>query len=436
LKDYTLRNISLDIDIYNKYTGISSDNFLFNNHSGVDVPALSSYPLPIFVNYTGPIENKNYVISINYSYYDEINNVNKSDTIYGEILIRSNLISENKPDLIPYMFNFSSPLYTIQPTNITIFYDNFGNDVVNDNFRVSLYYRNVSEDSFTLYDTTVVDKSSRNHTFNFLSPTFGNIILKAVIDEDNDVNETIIADTISENNNMLSILGLVRDLEVEIVDFVPLYDNATNNGIIPIKIFFRNNGIGGIDEIDLVLNLKGDKLNYTFSKTFFNIPNAGREFIYNWNASSVKSGLYLLESEAIPYYDIKLSNNIKYESVYICPLPWFDAPYSCFEQCQTNCLDLENNRYKGSCDGISGCSFYNSTFAKSCDGLLKDSYTFFNITHDASCPSADVKKLKVFSDQKINITYVEDCENVIIDQNLVIYQSKVVIMNIVQCVMY
>ena len=78
-----------------------------------------------------------------------------------------------------------------------------------------------------------------------------NIAIKVVVDNDDDVFEDFTIFENAENNNILTSIAGVRDLDVVLESFEILYDEAVD-GIIPISVFARNKivGGGGIDSYD------------------------------------------------------------------------------------------------------------------------------------------------------------------------------------------
>ncbi|MFW6286032.1 MAG: CARDB domain-containing protein [Nanoarchaeota archaeon] len=432
LKDYKLNNVSFKIDIVNPLTDITSTNFIISNPTNFDVPAQASYPVPINIKYLGPVEDKRYTIKINYSYYDEINNINTSKMLSGDIYIKPDAVSEDYKDIIPIMLEYGN-LYVNKTSNIEVKLANQGNIPIGSPYKVSLYYKKLGDDDFYLIDSKTVPGNANKVNFNFKPTQTGNIVLKVIVDKNGDIDELSTYSLEGESNNELASIAFVRDIDLVLETARPLYDEFEKQSVIPFKIVVRNKGVGGIDEFDIDLNISWEGEYWYFNETFNNIPEEGRTFIYYWNVSLVTPGVHTYSARAIPEYDLDFSNNIKSGAMDFCPLPWKSSAIECFSNCAPNCLYKNTQRYLSSCNGINGCNFYNDTFAQSCNHYLKDSYIKFNSTHDAICPDASQKRHNTFTNQRLNISGV-DCNQILIEKQPALLEGQTILINFINCI--
>jgi hypothetical protein len=430
LKDYKLRDVSISTKILDPISGVENSNFIVTAPSNFDVPAKASYPIPISIKYTGPVVNEKYILIINYSYYDEINGVNVSKMLYGDIYVKSDLVVGNYYDLIVKRINYDD-LYLGKNSNVEVVFENQGNAPISSSHRVSLYYKNLTESIFHLIDSKIALSTDSNVIFNYIPLDTGSQILKVVIDEDDDINENSIYSVYGEENNGLASISFVRDIDV-VLDFArPLYDQVVDEGVIPFEIRIHNAGVGGIDEFDVDLNISWKNDYWYFNDTYYNIPEEGRTFMYYWNVTDVTPGVHVYNARALPLYDTDYSNNIKSGAMDFCPLPWYSSPIDCFSNCDYTCIDKFNLRYKPSCDGVNGCDYFNEDFALSCGGYTKDSFADFNETHTALCPDASIVLSKRITNQSIDIR--GNCTDIFLQKSPVLLDGESVLMNLITC---
>lgn len=430
LKDYRLRNVSLDVEIVDPVTGIQTPNFQVTNPTYFDVPAKASYPVPIKILYKGPVEDEKYRIKINYSYYDEINNKNISKMHYGDIYIKNNPVTSSYYDIIPTRIDYGN-LYVNKTSSIEVLFENQGNSPFSTSHDVSLYYRNLSSNIFQLIGTNSVSSTQNMTTFNFKPQYSGEIILKAVIDETNSISENSAYISFGELNNQLASISFVRDIDVVLEYAKPLYDNITTEGVIPFEIRISNDGVGGIDEFDLNLNISWQNDYWYFNDTYYNIPEEGRTFVYNWNVTDVTPGVHVFNTLVEPLYDSEYTNNQHTGYMNFCPLPWYSSPRGCFSSCDSTCVDKSTNRYVPSCDGINGCNYYNKSFALTCGGYTQGSYAQFNETHIAMCPSASKIIPNIFTNKTLEID--GDCTEIRVDRYPTLFRGENVLMSTIIC---
>lgn len=428
LRDYKLRNVSFEVTALNKKTSFPSANFNINHPDGFDVPAEASYTVPIKMNYTGPLENERYLLAINYSYYDEIVNESRSKVFYGDVFIRSD--SAYYSDLMPVTIQYDRLDFN-RTENISVHVKNFGGDSISKNYNVSLYYRNVSENSFSLLDKKTVSGDENVLTYQFKPLETGKHIIKAEVDTDNVINETSIYMEDGELNNALSSIALVRDVDIVMEKVNCLYDNYSTEGVLPIKVSVSNNGIGGVNSFDLILNITSEEENWVLNKSFVNLPEEGRSYTFEWNVSNITPGVHKYSAVVNNEYDKNDFNNVVNGSLTFCPLPWGNSALGCFSGCTGSCVDRVTDRYSAVCDGFKGCEFYNNSFALRCDGVLEGSFVSFNSTHEASCPEASIKRKDFFTNNSISIK--GDCSDIIVKERSVVFQSVQSTMNIIIC---
>lgn len=350
--------------------------------------------------------------------------------LYGDIYIKSDLVSNNYSDLIINKINYGD-LYIGKKSKVVIDFKNQGNTLLNNSHRVSLYYKNFTESNFHLINSKIVSKFATNISFNYTPTKTGSQILKAVVDEDNNIDENSIYSINGEKNNALASIVFVRYLDVVLDYAKPLYNQIVDEGVIPFEIKIHNAEVGGIDQVDIDLNISWMNNYWYFNHTYFNIPQSGRTFIYNWNVTNVTPGVHLFNAKALPLYDSDYSNNIKTGAMDFCALPWYSSPLDCFSDCDNTCIDKSNMRYKPSCNGVNGCKYFSEDFAKSCGGYTKGSYAEFNSTHVALCPNASITHLKIFTETPINIK--GNCSDIIVKKSPATLNGEFVLMDLITC---
>ena len=454
--EYALFGVNISVNFLD--SSDTSVNHLYEfdiNSTSSIIPAGASYPLGIKINYTGPTASHNidnHQIELCMDYYDPEKemNINEWRLENGfppmckktDLKVYTNSVSTPFSDLIPRDLTFT--LLNLNNESITkVTITNQGTLDVTDPFPVDLYVKSVHEDEFTHIDRKTISSlnagESKTIDFVFIPDYLGNFIIKSVVDEDDVIyeDESFIAD--AENNNFLTSIAVVRDLDVFLENVIIDYENA-QNGIIPIKVFASNKGVGGIDSYELKLTLRNSDNTYQESKYFIQIPEEGKEVIYELNTTNLIANSYNLEIELIAPFDPDMSDNYFESEISFCPNPWKDGnkPLACNTFCTSSCINPQTGRYLATCHEINGCMFRDSLFAESCNEYLEGTYAPFfdefgieNTTHLALCPEGIVTQERKVTGEDIDIT--GDCDEIIIRRYLGILEGEDILINIVEC---
>lgn len=436
-EDYSLFNVSFNVSVRDSFGADVTGNFDINFKNTDIVPAGSAFPIGFETRYIGasPVFNSDYFANVTFTYYSAVNNTYESFSKEFSIRVYAAGAVSKFRDLIPIELNFTF-LNVMNQTNITVRVANQGTLTV-DNAKVKLYARHMNESTFTVVGEETVSGLNpgtiREAKFFYVPSSLEDLILKAVVDEDDSVVEDDTYSVNAERNNIITSIATVREIDVELVYAEPLYNNASN-GIIPFKVFVRNKGVGGIDMYELDLEVTWDYYQRVDTFKFYQIPAAGKEMIFYWNVTEIPPRIYAYDATIDTLFDFNIADNTVLGVVQFCPLPWGSSIFDCYSDCSSDCLFSDTNRYDADCDGINSCSFYNETFAENCDGYTAGSYATFNSTHEALCPSGVVTRDKVFSSELINISSTDECSNIIIEKYFQTLDGKSVVMNVVQCV--
>ncbi|MFW6285975.1 MAG: hypothetical protein ACOC16_02525 [Nanoarchaeota archaeon] len=136
------------------------------------------------------------------------------------------------------------------------------------------------------------------------------------------------------------------------------------------------------------------------------------------------------------YYSIDRRGNI--ESVNNHKLLLIDKGSACMSDCTAK---PKPNRYIASCSNLNDCKYYQynnlgiydegNYVANQCHYLIKDSWVYFNSTHEIRCPDGPFRESS-FTSQKLFFDS-SSCENLIKKPYSVLINAEVVTMNILVC---
>jgi hypothetical protein len=409
------------------------------------IPAQSSYPLGVNIKYIGPTSGQNYLdhlMNFKIEFFDPSIGgqvVLERDT---ELKVLKNSIAGTFSDLIPVNLGFTL-LNKDDISTIYVEVKNQGTNDVTTPFDVKFYIGeisaglNFSDVDYNLLGSKTINSldSGEVETVNvtYIPDKVQNIAIKVVVDEADDIFEDFSVFPSAEENNILTSIAGVRDLDVVLEDFEILY-NESKDGIIPIKVFARNKilGGGGIDSYELKIKMYGETENYTQSHLFYQIPEAGIDKMFYIDVNDMVSGLYKFDLILTAPFDPDLSDNTLTGIVHFCPLPWYKSPIVCESVCKPSCLDTVLGRYLGTCHGVNGCMFKDETTASLCNGFLDGSYVPVNSTHEVLCPDASITRLGHFTNTTYKIS--GNCKDFIVIKIPKIFQRETVLMNIISCV--
>jgi hypothetical protein len=409
------------------------------------IPAQSSYPLGINIKYVGPTSGQNYLdhlMNFKIEFYDPSIGGQVTLERDTELKVLKNSISGTFSDLIPVNLGFT----LLNKDDVSTIYTevkNQGTTDVTDDFKVKFYIGEVSDDldfKDVVYEflgsKTISSLSSgevKIVNVSYIPDKVQNIAIKTVVDEDDEIFEDFTVFENAEENNVLTSIAGVRDLDVVLENFEILY-NESKDGIIPIRVFAKNKivGGGGIDSYELKIEMYGEYKNYTQSHLFYQIPEGGIDKYFYIDVNDMLSGQYEFSLTLTAPFDPDLSDNSLYGIMHFCPLPWFKSPTVCESICKPSCLDTILGRFLGTCNGINGCMFKDEATASACNGFLAGSYVPINSTHEALCPDASVIRPSYFT----NTSYTLDgnCSDFIVIKVPKIFNRQTVLMNIISCI--
>ncbi len=444
--DYALFRTNLTVNFLDSGNNDVSSyyNFKIQNLSNLVIPAGSSYPIGVEIEYVGPggIPNiENHFLNFCFNYFNPEENKFLDESLCKkseiEVIFQEN--SKDFIDLIPRDLDFSL-LNLNNETIANVYITNQGTKDAN-NFFVDLYVSPVNQDNFThIGKKKILSLDSRSSTkvsFNFTPNVLGNYIIKAVIDEENLIFEDNEYVEGAESNNYLTTIAVVRDLDVFLESVVIDYENA-ENGLIPIKVFASNKGYGGIDSYEMKLNLY-DNLNnfdYSLSHFFTQIPQEGIEKIYYLNVSDFEPSNYKLTIDLIAPFDPDLSDNSYTGFLSFCPLPWYDdEPDFCSNYCDSSCLNPFTGRYIATCNGVNSCNFGSEDLALACNGLLPGAVIQDpqDSNYELTCPYGNFRTQTRYTQDNIEIEGV-NCDSIDIQTKPVLLNHLSTNMKLVFCI--
>ncbi|MCA9459834.1 MAG: hypothetical protein KC550_04775, partial [Nanoarchaeota archaeon] len=432
--EYSIFGAKIDVEFRDTNNDLVSGLFEAEYINQSIIPAGAAYPIGIKVRHIGPNPtfDKDYKMVVKLSYYDWLLNETKEVRVEAGINLYDDIVNTKFVDLIPMGLNYT--LVNINNESlVTVMVANQGTEDAGV-FPVEFYTKTANETSFTLIDTKTLSLNKgemKTANFTFIPTSFEKMVLKVVINGDDSVFENDLF-TNAHDNNVITSITAVRDIDVVLEYLYPDYDNAIK-GIIPFKVFARNKGVGGIDEYELRLNITGEDGHNEIQSYFFQqIPQAGVEFTFYMNVTELPPQAYRYRADLYTLFDPDLSDNFLIRTFNFCPLPWYSSPLDCHTICSETCLNKLTNRYMSTCNGINGCNFQSDAFAQSCNGYLVDSYAPYNATHDALCAEAKIILQKRFSLENLNIT--GDCDNIEIDKSPSLINGEAVNMLLVKCI--
>jgi cysteine-rich repeat protein len=450
---YALFDVEVDITFLDSSENVVDSLYSYDiNSTETILPAGSSYPLGVKINYIGTpevnIDNHQVKICINYYDPEKGMKINEWRELEGLLPMCK------KTDLKVFFNPITIPFIDIIPRDISYTLLNLDNESVAtviitnqgtqdaSSFPVDLYVKTATFDNFTYIETKTIPSlaagESKTLDFAFTPNTLGNFVIKIVVNEDDSVFEDDVYIKYAKKNNILTSIALVRDLDVFLVNVIIVYENA-ENGIIPIKAYASNKGVGGIDSYEMKLILENSENTYIQSDYFTQIPEEGKEVIYYLNVTGMEPGSYQFTVELIAPFDPDISDNVFISVIDFCPIPGFNGPLICNTYCTETFLNPSTNRYLATCHGINGCMFKDPQFAESCDGYKENSYApifdqfgILNTTHEAQCHQGVKIVKKAISDEDLKID--GECGEIIVNKFQGIFNSLDILVNIVECI--
>jgi hypothetical protein len=442
--EYAIFNPIITIGFENTGEEDVSDLYSYNFTDISIIPAQSSYPLGVNIKYTGPVSGQNYLDHL-MNFKIEFFDPSIGETVIlerdSEIKVLKNSFGNIFVDLIPINLGFTL-LNKDDISTIYVEVKNQGTEDVGDSFKVNFYIGEISDDldfkkvNYELLASKTINSLSggdmKTLNISYIPDKVQNIAIKVVVDGDDDIFEDFTVFENAENNNVLTSIAGVRDLDVVLENFEILYDEAVD-GIIPIRVFAKNKiiGGGGIDSYELKIDMFGEIENYSYSHFFYQIPEAGIDKIFYVDVSVLEAGIYEFVLTLSAPFDPDLSDNVKRGFLHFCPMPWYKSPVICASVCKSSCLDTVFGQYLSTCHGVNGCMFRDESLANKCNGFLEGTYVSVNSTHESLCPMGKVTRLKYFTDSGLVITGA--CDSFIVTKIPKRFNRETVLMNIIIC---